>query len=86
MNDVSILAAIVVGIAAGWIAEQVMGRRHGMLTNLIVGVVGALVGGFIANALGIAFAGIWGSLAVSSLGAILFLGLLGLFQRKRRLL
>lgn len=82
MNDVSVLAAIVVGIAAGWIAEQVMGRRHGIVTNLIVGVIGALVGGFIADALGITFAGIWGSLLVSSLGAILFLAILGMFRRK----
>lgn len=82
MNDVSVLAAIVVGIAAGWIAEQVMGRKHGILTNLIVGICGALVGGFIADALGVTFAGIWGSLVVSSLGAIAFLAVLGMFRRK----
>jgi uncharacterized membrane protein YeaQ/YmgE (transglycosylase-associated protein family) len=82
MNEVSILAAIVIGIAAGWIAEQVMGRRHGLLTNLIVGVVGAFLGAFIANATGIAFAGFWGSLMVSAVGAIILLFLVSLFRRQ----
>jgi uncharacterized membrane protein YeaQ/YmgE (transglycosylase-associated protein family) len=82
MNEVSILAAIIIGIAAGWIAEQVMGRRHGLLTNLLVGVVGAFLGALIANALGIAFAGFWGSLLVSAVGAILLLWLVSLIRRR----
>ena len=82
MNEVSILAAIIIGIAAGWIAEQVMGRRHGLLTNLVVGVVGAFLGAFIASAMGVAFAGFWGSLVVSAVGAIVLLALLGLFRRR----
>jgi uncharacterized membrane protein YeaQ/YmgE (transglycosylase-associated protein family) len=84
MNEVSILGAIIIGILAGWIAEQVMGRKHGLLTNLVVGIVGALLGAFIANAMGIAFAGFWGSLIVSTIGAILLLFLLGLFRRSPR--
>jgi uncharacterized membrane protein YeaQ/YmgE (transglycosylase-associated protein family) len=82
MNEVSLIGAIVIGIAAGWIAEQVMGRKHGILTNLIVGIVGALLGAFIANAVGIAFAGFWGSLLISALGAILLLWLVSLFRRR----
>jgi uncharacterized membrane protein YeaQ/YmgE (transglycosylase-associated protein family) len=82
MNEVSLIGAIIIGIAAGWIAEQVMGRKHGILTNLIVGVVGALLGAFIANAMGIAFAGFWGSLLISALGAILLLWILSLVRRR----
>ena len=82
MNEVSLIGAIIIGIAAGWIAEQVMGRKHGILTNLIVGVVGALLGAFIANAMGIAFAGFWGSLLVSALGAILLLWIVSLVRRR----
>ncbi|HEX8660510.1 MAG TPA: GlsB/YeaQ/YmgE family stress response membrane protein, partial [Brevundimonas sp.] len=44
-----IIGWIVIGIVAGWLAEKVMGRNHGLVTNLIVGVVGALLGGFIAG-------------------------------------
>ena len=82
MNEVSLIGAIIIGIAAGWIAEQVMGRKHGILTNLIVGVVGALLGAFIANAMGIAFAGFWGSLLVSALGAIVLLWIVSLFRKR----
>ena len=47
----SILAWIVVGIVAGWLAERLTGRSHGLLTNLIVGIVGAIVGGFLFSTL-----------------------------------
>lgn len=46
----SIFAWIIVGLIAGWLAEQFTGRSHGLVTNLIVGVVGALVGGFSCSA------------------------------------
>jgi uncharacterized membrane protein YeaQ/YmgE (transglycosylase-associated protein family) len=80
MNGVSILAAIIIGIAAGWIAEQVMGRKHGLLTNLVVGVLGAFLGAFLAGMLGFEFAGFWGSLLVSAVGAILLLAIVGMFR------
>ena len=41
----SIIAWLVVGILAGWLAERITGRNHGLLTNLIVGIVGAFIGG-----------------------------------------
>ena len=43
----SILAWIVVGIIAGWLAERITGRHHGLLTNLFVGIFGAFIGGII---------------------------------------
>ena len=83
MNEVSIIGAIVIGILAGWIAEQIMGREHGLLTNLVVGVVGAFLGAFIASLLGVGFAGFWGSLVVSSIGAIVLLAIVSMFRRRR---
>ena len=85
MNEVSIIGAIVIGILAGWIAEQVMGREHGLITNLVVGVVGAFLGAFLAGALGFGFAGFWGSLLLSALGAILLLFIVGMFRPRRTL-
>jgi len=82
MSGVGLLGAIVIGILAGWIAERVMKRNHGLLTNLIVGLVGALLGGFVANALNIGFGGFIGSLVVSTVGAVLLLALLGLVRRR----
>jgi uncharacterized membrane protein YeaQ/YmgE (transglycosylase-associated protein family) len=83
VNGVGIIGAIVIGIFAGWIAEKVMKRNQGLLTNLIVGIVGALIGGFLAtNVLHISFGGWIGSLVVSTIGAIILLFLLGLMKRK----
>jgi uncharacterized membrane protein YeaQ/YmgE (transglycosylase-associated protein family) len=47
-----ILAWIIVGIIAGWLAGLVMkGGGYGVLGDIILGIVGALVGGFLAGAL-----------------------------------
>lgn len=79
-----ILGWLLIGIVAGWLAEKVMGRNHGLLTNLIVGVVGALLGGFIANQLlGVPVGGFnVVTLLVAFLGAVLLLFLLGLVKRR----
>ncbi|MDO8902187.1 MAG: GlsB/YeaQ/YmgE family stress response membrane protein [Phenylobacterium sp.] len=82
MSGVGILGAIIIGIFAGWIAEKVMKRNHGLFTNLVVGLVGALIGGFIASAINFPFDGFIGSLIVSTIGAILLLAIVGLIRRK----
>jgi uncharacterized membrane protein YeaQ/YmgE (transglycosylase-associated protein family) len=83
MSGVGLLGAIIIGIVAGWIAEKVMKRDHGLFTNLIVGLVGALLGAFIANLLHIRFGGWIASLAISTGGAILLLVILDLIRRRR---
>lgn len=83
MSGVGIIGAILIGILAGWIAEKVMHRNHGLLTNLIVGVIGAFLGSFIATSLGIGTgAGVIPSLIVATVGAILLLFIVGLFRRR----
>lgn len=46
-----IIAWIVLGAVAGLIAERLMGARTGMVVTTVVGIVGALLGGFLARAL-----------------------------------
>jgi uncharacterized membrane protein YeaQ/YmgE (transglycosylase-associated protein family) len=47
-----LLAWIIVGLIAGWLAGLVMrGSGYGVLGDIIIGIVGALVGGFLASAL-----------------------------------
>ena len=82
MSGVGLIAALVIGILAGWIAEKVMSRNHGLLTNLIVGVVGSFVGAAVAGLLGFAYAGFLPSLVVSAGGAILFLFILDFVRRR----
>ena len=73
MSGVGWISFLIIGIVAGFIAEKVLGRDDSLFINLIVGVVGAFVGGFLANALGIVFYGFLGSLIVSTFGAIICL-------------
>lgn len=82
----SILAWIVLGGLAGWIASMVAGNNgsQGLLGNIIVGIIGAFLGGFIFELIG--GEGITGfdpwSLFVSVLGAILLLFILGKFRHE----
>ena len=81
MEGVGWIATIVIGILAGFIAEKVTGRDHGLLMNLIVGLVGAVIGRFIAmNVLGFDYEGWWASLLIATIGAVLLLFLLGLIR------
>lgn len=77
------IAWIIIGIIAGWLAEKIMKREHGLLTNLLVGIVGALIGGFLANSLGFDAGGNWiVGIIVATLGAVILLFLLGLIRRR----
>ncbi len=80
MGEMSFLGWIVIGGLAGWIASKFMGtdKDQGVLANIIVGVIGAFVGGFVVNLLGgvgITGFNIW-SFAVALVGSIIFLGIL----------
>nr|WP_295110099.1 GlsB/YeaQ/YmgE family stress response membrane protein [uncultured Caulobacter sp.] len=81
MNGVGFIGAIIIGIIAGWLAEKIMKRDHGLLTNLIVGLVGALIGAFVVGMFGFQYGGWIASLLVSTLGAVLLLWLLGLVRK-----
>lgn len=76
---------IVLGALAGWIASMIMKRdsQMGAGANIVVGIVGALLGGFIMNSLG--GEGVTGfniySILVAIGGAIVLLFIVGLFQR-----
>ena len=71
-------AFLVVGLFAGWIAERLMKRDHGLLRNLIVGVIGAYVGAFLFSLVGLGTAStFWGALVVAVIGAVVFLWITG---------
>jgi len=73
MPGVGFIGMLIIGILAGYIAEQVTSSDHGLLTNLLVGIAGSFVGGTLANVLKIEFYGWLGNLLVASVGAILVL-------------
>jgi Transglycosylase associated protein. len=49
MSSMGFIAWIVVGAIAGFLANQVMGSREGLLMMVVLGIVGGLVGGFVAT-------------------------------------
>ncbi|GKX33695.1 MAG: transglycosylase [Rhizobiaceae bacterium MnEN-MB40S] len=69
---------IIVGLLAGWIAQRVMDRKGGLIKNLVVGLIGAFVGGLLANAVGLEFYGFLGTLIVATVGAVVVLWLFAL--------
>jgi uncharacterized membrane protein YeaQ/YmgE (transglycosylase-associated protein family) len=84
----SILAWLVVGLIAGFFASRVMGGGgNGLIGDIIVGVVGALIGGWLATTLlnmpnpvnGINI----GTIIVAFVGAVILLAILRLFSRRR---
>ena len=65
---------IVIGGLAGWIAEKVTKSDHGLITNIIVGIVGAVIGGWLLGLVGVSLAENWiGSLVTAVIGALVLL-------------
>lgn len=71
---------LIIGLVAGWLAGLFSrGRGFGLWGDLITGVIGAYVGGFLFNLLGISAYGMIGSIIVSTIGAVIFLWVLRMF-------
>lgn len=70
-----ILWFILIGLAAGWLAGQFMkGGGFGIVGDIVLGVVGAVVGGFLFRQLGLsAGGGLVGGLIVATVGAVVLL-------------
>jgi uncharacterized membrane protein YeaQ/YmgE (transglycosylase-associated protein family) len=72
-----IIAWLVVGLIAGWLAGVVMkGGGYGIIGDIVIGIVGAFVGGFVFSLLtGGGTAGFWGSIAVAFVGAVILIAI-----------
>lgn len=74
---------IILGAVAGWIASLLVGKNQGLLTNIVVGIIGALLGGWLFNQFGAT--GVTGfnlpSLLVAIVGAVVLLIIVRLFRR-----
>ena len=77
------LSFLIIGLLAGWIAEKIMGRDQGLLTNLVVGVIGAYLGALLLSFfIDETTAGFWGSLIVAVIGAVVLLWIVGMVRRR----
>jgi uncharacterized membrane protein YeaQ/YmgE (transglycosylase-associated protein family) len=87
---VTIIAWIVLGAIAGWIAGMLVkgDEGFGVIGHIVLGIVGALVGGFLANALGFGSGREGGdvvnlqSIIVAIIGAVLVVWIVGLVSRR----
>ena len=70
---------LVVGIAAGWLASQIMlSKRGGLVGYALLGIVGAIVGGFLFSLLNLGGAtNLLGQIVVATVGAVLILAIVG---------
>lgn len=76
---------IIIGAVAGFVAGKLtQGGGFGLIVNLVVGIIGGLLGGWIFGLLGFKSVGIIGSLITSTVGAVIFLWIISLFQRKKK--
>jgi len=83
----NILIWILFGAIVGWIASILMGRRNrmGCIGNIIIGILGAVLGGFIMKLIGqesIIDVWSWRSFGVALFGAVVLLGITGWFRRR----
>ncbi|MGA2481624.1 MAG: GlsB/YeaQ/YmgE family stress response membrane protein [Candidatus Acidiferrales bacterium] len=77
----SLIGWLIIGLLAGWIAGQISrGRGFGCLANVILGLIGAVLGGWIFTKLGIWGGGFWYSLAAATVGAVVLVAIARLFS------
>jgi len=85
----NILGWIVIGLLAGFVAGQVMkGSGYGIVGDVIVGLDGAVVGGFLASLLGLGGLNSndpisWGTFFIALIGAIILIAVLRMFSGNR---
>ena len=66
------IVAIIVGIIAGFLAGQIMkGSGYGIFMDLVLGLLGSLVGSFVLGILGIGASGLIGSIIIATFGAVI---------------
>ncbi len=81
LTSVGWIGYIIIGAIAGWIAGMIMKTKLGILADIVVGIVGALIGGFLLSfVVDTANGGWWFTLFTAILGAVILLWILRLVQ------
>ncbi len=76
---------LIVGGLAGWLASvMVDGGGLGIIGDIVMGILGAFFGCFLANVFGVAVYGFWGMLAMSIVGAVILLAILRMINPRKR--
>jgi uncharacterized membrane protein YeaQ/YmgE (transglycosylase-associated protein family) len=81
-SELGILSWLVIGLAAGWLAAKITEAPRGLIRNLVVGLIGSVLGGFLARKVGLQVVpDFWGELITAIIGAVILLFLLQVIRR-----
>ena len=79
-----LLGWVLIGLIAGWLAGKIArGQGFGCITDIVLGLVGAVLGGWIFTKLGILGGGFIFSLAAATVGAVIIVAIAHLFSGGR---
>ena len=80
-----LLVTLAIGAIAGWLAGQITkGGGFGIIKNIILGIIGAVVGGWLFGILGISIGGQWiGPIITATVGALILIFVVGLVTKKK---
>lgn len=82
MEPIGIVTLLIVGAVAGWLAGKIVrGYGFGLIGNIVVGIVGALIGVYLLSQLGLGGGGILWWIIDATIGAVVLLVIIGLFKR-----
>jgi uncharacterized membrane protein YeaQ/YmgE (transglycosylase-associated protein family) len=77
----SLLGWLVIGLIAGWLAGKIArGRGFGCITDIVLGLIGSVLGGWLFLKLGILGGGFIYSLAAATVGAVILVAIVHLFS------
>jgi uncharacterized membrane protein YeaQ/YmgE (transglycosylase-associated protein family) len=81
-----LLTWLIVGLVAGVLASMVMGGGFGLIGDIVIGIVGAFIGGWIFRTLGarVPIGGLGGVILVAFIGAVVLLFVLRIIRRSSR--
>ena len=78
-----IIAALIIGGIAGWLAGLIVrGAGFGLIGNIVIGIIGALLASWLLPQLGVSFGGTWvRDIVNATIGAVIILVILSLIRR-----
>ncbi len=82
MDLTTLFIFLALGAVAGWLAGLIMkGNGFGLIVNILVGIIGAIIGGWIFTLLGISTSGFIGAMITAVAGAVILLFVLRLLKK-----
>ena len=79
----NILALLVVGLVAGFFADKVVKNTFGTVGDILVGIAGSIIGGWIFSLFGLEAAGLLGQIIAAFVGAVVLLLIINYFKSRK---